>query len=148
MSTVSITRVPSLSALLGIAVAVALCTPPVHAASPVDIRVYTDHEHPVTADAATRVVELDAPARLEAALNASLPSDASQAAAIVQERLMQRSPDWQREMAAAYQGVTDAWSLGITHLPAVVVDARYVVYGDPDVTHAVARIEAYRSTHP
>jgi len=30
----------------------------------------------------------------------------------------------------------------------VVVDRRYVVYGEPDVSRAIARINAYRSTHP
>jgi integrating conjugative element protein (TIGR03757 family) len=50
----------------------------------------------------------------------------------------------QRELATAWQGIADAWSLGITTLPAVVVDRRYIVYGEPDVAKAVARIEAYR----
>ena len=47
-----------------------------------------------------------------------------------------------------HQGVTDAWSLGITSIPAVVVDQRYVVYGEPDVARAVARIEQRRRTQP
>ena len=38
--------------------------------------------------------------------------------------------------------------LGIAKIPAVVVDRRYVVYGEPDVSRAVARINAYRSTQP
>ena len=54
----------------------------------------------------------------------------------------------QRRLASAYQGVTDAWSLGITSLPAVVVDQRYVVYGEPDVARAVARIEQHRRPQP
>ena len=48
----------------------------------------------------------------------------------------------------AYQGVADAWSLGITSLPAVVVDQRYVVYGDSDVARAIARIEQHRKAQP
>ena len=51
-------------------------------------------------------------------------------------------------LASAYQGVTDAWSLGITSLPAVVVDQRYVVYGEPDVARALARIEQHRRPQP
>ena len=47
-----------------------------------------------------------------------------------------------------YQDVTQAWGLGITKVPAVVVDRRYVVYGEPDVAHAAARIETYRRTQP
>ncbi|NQB78478.1 DUF1525 domain-containing protein, partial [Pseudomonas aeruginosa] len=33
-------------------------------------------------------------------------------------------------------------------IPAVVVDRRYVVYGEPDVSRAVARINAYQSAQP
>ncbi len=44
--------------------------------------------------------------------------------------------------------MTDAWSLGITAVPAVVVDQRYVVYGEPDVARAIARIEQHRRTEP
>jgi integrating conjugative element protein (TIGR03757 family) len=46
------------------------------------------------------------------------------------------------------RGVADAWSLGITTIPAVVVDQRYVVYGEPDVARAVARIEQHRRAQP
>ncbi|ENJ2046957.1 DUF1525 domain-containing protein, partial [Pseudomonas aeruginosa] len=35
-----------------------------------------------------------------------------------------------------------------TSIPAVVVDKRYVVYGEPDVARAVARIEQRRRTQP
>ena len=42
----------------------------------------------------------------------------------------------------------DAWSLGVTTIPAVIVDRHYVVYGDPDAAHAVTRIQAYREAHP
>ncbi|NQD96830.1 DUF1525 domain-containing protein, partial [Pseudomonas sp. CrR25] len=42
----------------------------------------------------------------------------------------------------------DAWSLGVTTIPAVIVDHRYVVYGEPDVAKAAALIEAHRRTQP
>jgi integrating conjugative element protein (TIGR03757 family) len=51
-------------------------------------------------------------------------------------------------MGTAYQGVVDAWSLGIITIPAVVVDQRYVVYGEPDVAKAVVLIEAHLRTQP
>ncbi|HEV2678920.1 MAG TPA: TIGR03757 family integrating conjugative element protein [Rhodanobacter sp.] len=114
---------------------------------PAEVWVFTDAQHPVTQASTARVVLLDAPSRLEASLSAALPADAAMAAAMVQQRLKQR-PDWQRQFASAYQGVTDAWSLGITRVPAIVVDRRYVVYGDTDVAHAAARIASYRSSHP
>lgn len=113
-----------------------------------DVQVFTDRHHPVEAPADVRVVELDAPARIESDLGANLPSDPAQAAAIVQQRLKDGGVGLQRRLASAYQGVADAWSLGVTKIPAVVVDRRYVVYGERDVTRALARIEEYRRTQP
>ncbi len=105
--------------------------------------VVTDQSHPTVGNA-DRQVLLDAPARLELELASGLPSAPEQAAAIVRRRLKQGGTDLQRRIAAAYQGVTDAWGLGITKVPAVVVDRRYVVYGDTDVARAVARVEQHR----
>lgn len=98
--------------------------------------------------AGTRVIELDLPARIEAELAAGLPTDPTQAAAIVQQRLREGGQDLQRRIGRAYQDVAQAWGLGITKVPAVVVDRRYVVYGEPDVARAAARIETYRRTLP
>jgi len=95
-----------------------------------------------------RVIELDAPARIETALNAQLPTDPVRAIAIVQQRLRDGGTELQRRLRLAYQGVADAWSLRVVKIPAVVVDQRYVVYGDSDVNRALARIEAYRRTQP
>lgn len=113
-----------------------------------DVRVFTDRDHPIEAPAGVPVVELDAATRIESALAADLPSDPAQAAAIVQQRLQDGGAALQRRLADAYQGVTDAWSLGVTKIPAVVVDRRYVVYGETNVSRALARIEAYRRTAP
>lgn len=113
-----------------------------------DLIVITDSRHPVREPAGARVIELDRAARLEANLTANLPADPSRATALVQQRLHDGGEALQRELAAAYQGVADGWSLGVTTLPAVVLDRRYVVYGEPDVGKAVARIEAHRRTQP
>jgi integrating conjugative element protein (TIGR03757 family) len=113
-----------------------------------DVRVFTDRLHPIEAPAGVRVVELDAAARIETALAADLSSDPARAAAIVQQRLQDGGAALQRRLAEAYQGVTDAWSLSVTKIPAVVVDRRYVIYGETDVARALARIEAYRRTEP
>lgn len=117
-------------------------------ASAADIIVVTDSHHAVRAPSGARLIELDRPARIEAELAARLPADPDQAAALLRQRLRDGGPDLQRRIGHAYQGVTDAWGLGIAKLPAVVVDRRYVVYGEPDVARAVARIDAYRSTRP
>ena len=118
------------------------------AAAAAEVLAITDSGHPVQVAAGTRVIELDLPARIEAELAAGLPTDPTQAAAIVQQRLREGGQDLQRRLGRAYQDVTQAWGLGITKVPAVVVDRRYVVYGEPDVARAAARIETYRRTLP
>ena len=118
------------------------------AAAAAEVLAITDSGHPVQVAAGTRVIELDLPARIEAELAAGLPTDPTQAAAIVQQRLRDGGQDLQRRLGRAYQDVAQAWGLGITKVPAVVVDRRYVVYGEPDVAHAAARIETYRRTQP
>ena len=118
------------------------------AATAAEVLVITDSGHPVQVEAGTRVIELDLPARIEAELAAGLPTDPTQAAAIVQQRLREGGQDLQRRIGRAYQDVAQAWGLGITKVPAVVVDRRYVVYGEPDVARAAARIETYRRTLP
>ena len=117
-------------------------------ASAADVLVVTDSRHPVQSAAGARVVELDLPERIEAELAAGLPNEPSRAAALVQQRLRDGGQALQRRIGSAYQGVADAWGLGIVKVPAVVADRRYVVYGDPDVTRALARIEAHRRTQP
>lgn len=113
-----------------------------------DVVVVTDSRHPVKAMGGERLIALDEAHRIEAELSAELPADPEQATVIVKRRLNGGGADLQRRLASAYQGVTDAWSLGITSLPAVVVDQRYVVYGEPDVARAVARIEQHRRSQP
>ncbi len=134
---------------LGLAVALpaalAVFSPSTFAA---DVLVVTDSRHPVKTMGGERLIELDEAHRIEAELSAELPADPEQATAIVKRRLNQGGADIQRRIASAYQGDTDAWSLGVTSIPAVVVDKRYVVYGEPDVARAVARIEQRRRTQP
>jgi integrating conjugative element protein (TIGR03757 family) len=113
-----------------------------------DVQVFTDRHHPIEAPAGVPVVELDAPAHIELQLALDLPANPAQAIAIVQQRLTNGGAELQRRLVAAYQDLTVAWSLGITKIPAVVVDQRYVVYGEPNVSRALAHIEEYRRTHP
>nr|BFD40874.1 hypothetical protein FFPRI1PSEUD_23730 [Pseudomonas sp. FFPRI_1] len=92
------------------------------------------------------MVHLDRAQQIEAKLEENLPTDPQRAAAMVRRRLDVGGPDLQHEIGRAYQGITDAWQQGITHLPAVVVDRRYVVYGEPNVQRALQTIEAFRSS--
>jgi len=78
-----------------------------------DVRVITDSHHPVTGSASVqRVIQLDAAQTIEAELSANLPTDPKQATALVQQRLNQGGQPLQQRLQAAYQGVTDSWSLG------------------------------------
>lgn len=118
-------------------------------ASAAEVLVVTDRLHPVSVGSAVRVIELDAPARLvESELATHLPADPQKATAIARQRLQDGGTVLQKRLALAYQGVIEAWGLGITKIPAVVVDRRYVVYGEPDVNRAVSLIERYRSAQP
>ena len=134
---------------LGLAVALpaslAVFSPATFAA---DVVVVTDSRHPVKTMGGERLIELDEGQRIEAELSAQLPADPEQATAIVKRRLNNGGAGLQRRIASAYQGVADAWSLGVTSIPAVVVDQRYVVYGEPDVARAVARIAQHRRPQP
>lgn len=108
--------------------------------------VITNQAHPVTAPSGTRIILLDEQQRLEEQLSQALPADPRQAEAAVQRYLASPTGQrLQRDLAQAQQGVTDAWSLGVNKLPAVVVDRRYVVYGEPDVAKAVTLIDRARS---
>ena len=114
-----------------------------------EIWVVTDALHPVRgAVTSARVVNLDDGKRIEAELSANLPDDQQHAANVVRERVSHGGPALQRRMQAAYQGVVDAWSLGITTIPAVLVDQRYVMYGEQDLDRALARIAKYREENP
>jgi len=113
------------------------------------IWVITDSQRSVTGSTSgQRVIQLDAAQHIEAELSAHLPTDPQQAAALIQQRLNQGGSALQQRLREAYQGVTDAWSMGITTLPAVVVDQRYVVYGETDLDKALARIDQYRKENP
>jgi len=109
-----------------------------------EVVVFMDARHPLTSVGNVHVVALDAPRQIEAVLSEGLPPDASKAAAIVRQRLA-LNPAIHQQLAASYQGVLDAFSLGVTKVPAVVVDRRYVVYGEYDVGAALAKIAAYRN---
>jgi len=135
----------SSAALLAVGLCLSLYGPVAVAA---DVFVVTDSRHPVQAPAGVRVIELDQPARIETELAAQLPADPGKAAVLMRQRLRSGGEALQRRIGHAYQGVVDAWGLGIAKIPAVVVDRRYVVYGEADVTRAVERINAYRSARP
>jgi integrating conjugative element protein (TIGR03757 family) len=99
----------------------------------------------VNAPAGARVILLDEQQRLEEQLSLSLPADPSQAVTAVQRFMA--TPEGARlqaDLAKAQQGAADAWSAGVEKIPAVVVDRKYVVYGEPDVATATKLIDRAR----
>lgn len=84
------------------------------------------------------VIELDAPGRLDAELSRDLPAAPDVAAGLMQERMA--SPEWRDiadNYADSYLGLARAWQLGVQKVPAVVIEGRYVIYGQPDVAMAM-----------
>ncbi|MDU9402585.1 TIGR03757 family integrating conjugative element protein [Pseudomonas sp. zfem004] len=124
------------------ALALALASGTVHA----ETWAVTDSAHPLTAvPAGVRVIQLDDQQRIEAQLSQKLPPNPHQAA--LAARQLMSSPAGaalMQQLAAAQQGNADAWSVGVSKVPAVVVDRRYVVYGQPDVTAALRAISQAR----
>lgn len=112
-----------------------------------EVWVVTDQHHPV-AGTPDRLIELDAPARIEAAFSAGLPTNPENAAAAVWQRMAAGKKALHLRLSRAYQDVIDAWQLGVDRIPAVVVDQRYVVYGEHNLRRALSRIEAYRRQQP
>ena len=108
--------------------------------------VITDQAHPVSVPTGVRIIRLDDQQRLEELLSQQLPNDQRQAEVTIQRYLA--SPAGKRlqsDLGQAQQGITDAWSVGVEKIPAVVVDRRYVVYGEADVAKAIAQIDRARS---
>lgn len=138
--------------LLRTAIAMAGCALAASAAASganaTEVTVYTLRSMAVTAPASAILVHLDGAEAIEAQLSANLTADPASAVSVARQRLEAGEAKLQHDLAAAYEDIAVAWSLGITTLPAVVVDRRYVVYGEPDVASAVAKIEAFRRTQP
>ncbi|HBO3354277.1 TPA: TIGR03757 family integrating conjugative element protein [Pseudomonas aeruginosa] len=129
--------------------AAGLCAALLHslALADAEVLVVTDSHHPIQAPVGIRIIELDLPVRISVELAAGLPNDAQRSAALVQQRLRGGGLELQQRIGSAYQGVVDAWNLGITKIPAVVLD-NHVVYGEPDVAAAVALIATHRRAQP
>ena len=114
------------------------------APSAAEIWVITDREHQMQVARGIRLIELDGPTRINSELFSQLPSDPVRASLIARQRLEHGGTELEVRLATTYQGVIDAWNLGVTKIPAVVVDRRYVIYGERDVVRALTRIEQYR----
>ncbi|WP_153786084.1 TIGR03757 family integrating conjugative element protein [Pseudomonas sp. EMN2] len=117
---------------------VALATGTAHA----ETWAITDAAHPLTSvPGNVRVIKLDDQQRIEEQLSKKLPPNPHQAALAARQLMgTPAGAALMQQLAAAQQGNADAWSVGVSKVPAVVVDRRYVVYGQPDVTAAMQTI--------
>jgi len=113
-----------------------------------EVTIYTVRSIVISAPANVKVAYLDAATAAEEALSSQLPHDPARAVAVARQRLLDGGESLKRNLASAYEDIAEAWSLGITTLPAVVVDRRYVIYGEPDVARALTKIEAFRRAQP
>ena len=110
------------------------------------VLVFTDSQHPVfSVPEHAHVFELDQAQQLENSLSVGLNADERYSAELAKSRLNNQI---HRQLAQAYQSVVDAWTLGIQKIPAIVVNRKYVVYGETNVARAILRIQAYQEAHP
>lgn len=102
------------------------------------IAVYTDRHHPpINVPPDTRVIYLDAAEQRQQNMFGSLAKDPFQAERQAQSVI--HAADWAQQQAAlvqSYQGLIQAWQLGLKKYPAVVFDGRDVVYGTVDIAVA------------
>lgn len=107
------------------------------------IEVFTIAGEPVVnVPSGVAVLELDAPGRLDASLSQDLPADPEVAEGLMRERMANN--EWQEtadRYADSYLGLARAWQLGVEKVPAVVIDGRYVIYGQPNVADALNEAE-------
>jgi integrating conjugative element protein (TIGR03757 family) len=102
------------------------------------IEVFTVSSLPVSAPAGMPVYRIDRLRGIEAELSAGLPRDPQQAARIAQARIRARGDELERDALAAGTGAGLALHYGLDRVPAIVIDGRYVVFGERSVEAALA----------
>lgn len=126
-----------------IAVSIGVCFA-TSAMSASSITIITNNAHPISnAPHSARIINLDHAEELHQQLSLNLPSNPEQAAKIARSRLSTTT----NSLQIALQDVVDAWTMGISKIPAVVVDNK-VVYGVSDAQKAVALIESHQEPKP
>jgi len=137
-------KTPVVTAIIGcglwlcVAASSAFADPAMHHA----IIVVHDDAHPVVnIPEHARVIRLDTPEAILHEVSAGLPANVEQAALAAKEIL---DDSIHQKLHDALQDIVDAWALGVQKIPAVIVDQRYVIYGEADVTKALDAIRQYR----
>lgn len=120
---------------------------PAASTEPTSVQVFTTAQLPALRrlDRATQVWVLDGMEKPLKTLSFPYPGNAE--AARRQAVSVINAPGGQAALAAlrrTAQAVALAWQSGIEKLPAVLVDGRYVVYGEYDVQVALERVADFR----
>lgn len=113
-------------------------------ANAADVLVFTDIKHPLVNDGGHSIIYLDEVIRVERELSESISGidikiDTDGQITPEQLNLVRqqvRQGLKKHNIADAYAGLSMAWSLGITHIPAVVYNGK-VVYGISDIDAAL-----------
>lgn len=108
-----------------------------------NVLIFTDQEHPVINAGDYPVIYLDAPSKIAESLSLDLSSNPTEAAKQANSRI--QDPVMQQQLMHSYLQVVKAWQLGITKIPAIVVDDKYVVYGQADIQQALQQINIYKN---
>jgi integrating conjugative element protein (TIGR03757 family) len=100
------------------------------------VEVFTLSTLPVTNAQGASVYYLDSVSLLEQHLSLNLPTDPTQAQAMVTQRMAALGPQLDARARAGAAGLARAAQLGVQRAPAIVFDGKWAVYGLTDVEAA------------
>lgn len=113
------------------------------------VTIVTDSVHPLhNIPNEARIIMLDDCIELHSTLSNNLPNDPVQAEQLVKARLTVIGDSYQQSIQHALQDALEAYQLGVTKIPAVIQDNRYMVYGELDVSVALQLIEERGHNEP
>ena len=123
----------------GVVLSVALCAP-VHALT---VDVFTVDGFAITQARNAPVYHIDGIEAFKRTMSDGLPSALEAAKKEVNAR-MAAQPDAVGKLKRAFDGLLKAKTYGITKVPAIVIEGEYVIYGETDVSDAIAHWRARR----
>lgn len=120
---------------------------------PKKIEVFYDHSAGNVSEIEVSGIELvyyqlDKPTGLQGEISKKLPTNLDDAAAFMSQYAS--SDEGKKQIQAivdGYQGIGRAYGLGVTKLPATVIDERYVVYGTTDVNQVLRIYQKQSAAH-
>ena len=109
------------------------------------IEVFTDAQHPVhtRGHAGVQVYPVDAISRFLARVNSSLPRERSQGEAMALT-VLNRGERHANALATSFEGLRRARRYDVDRVPAMVFDAKAIVYGLTDIQQALTIYRAWQ----